>query len=143
MEDIKTSIQNTRVELVFNLDEIGISKWEDSIGRKVIIPSTMRDEKIFHGIHRGLKHISAVACILASGNHMMPFVLSSQVSDAVVWKLKIEGFQIGTEIILKKREKPYMNAELFHEHISTILLPQIAKVGSNLGLTGTSRSLDG
>jgi aspartate-semialdehyde dehydrogenase len=95
----------------------------------------MRDENIFHGIHRGLEHISVVACISASGDHMMPFVVSSQISDAVVWKFKIEGFRTGTEIILQKREKPYMNPELFHEHIPTILLPHIAKLRSNLGAT--------
>jgi hypothetical protein len=68
------------------------------------------------------------ACISASGDHIIPFVVSSQISDAFVWKSKIEGFQIGTEIIFKKREKLYMNAELFHEYMSTILLPDIAKV---------------
>jgi hypothetical protein len=90
IEDIKIHIQNACAELVFNLDEIAISEWEDRIERKVIVPSTMRDEKIFHGIHRRSKYISVVACILASGDHMIPFVVSSQVGDAVVWKFKIE-----------------------------------------------------
>jgi hypothetical protein len=49
-------------------------------------------------------------------------------------EVKIGGSRIGAEIILKKLEKPYMNAALFHEYISTILLPHIAKVRSNLGL---------
>jgi hypothetical protein len=134
IEAIKTHIQNGCAELGFNLDEIGISEWEDRLERKVIVPSTTRDKKIFHGIHRGLKHISVVAYIPAPGDHMMPFVVSSQVRDAV-WKLKIEGFRIGTEIILKKPENPYMNAELFHEYMSLILFPHSVKVRSNLGLT--------
>jgi hypothetical protein len=37
-------------------------------------------------------------------------------------------------MILKKRDKPYMNAVLFHEYISTVLLSHIAKVRSNSGL---------
>jgi hypothetical protein len=135
IKNIKTHLQNACAELVFNLNEIGISEWEDRIARKVIVPSTMRNETIFHGIHGWLKHVSVVACISASGDHMIPFVVSSQVNDALVWKLKIEGSRIGTEIILKKWEKPYMNAELFHECISTILFPHVAKVRSNLGLT--------
>jgi hypothetical protein len=36
---------------MFNLDEIGISEWEDRAERKAIVPSTMRGQKIFHGIH--------------------------------------------------------------------------------------------
>jgi hypothetical protein len=135
IEEIKTHVQNACAELVFNLDEIGISESEDRIERKVSVPSTMRDEKIFHGIHRGLKHISVAACISASGDHIISFVISSQVSDAVVWKLKIDGFRIRTQIILKKREKPYINAELCHEYILTILLQHIVKIRSNLGLT--------
>jgi mRNA-degrading endonuclease RelE of RelBE toxin-antitoxin system len=39
-----------------------------------------------------------ITCISASGDDMIPFVVSSQVRDAVVWKLKIEGFRIGAEI---------------------------------------------
>jgi hypothetical protein len=33
IEDIKTHIQNACAELVFNLDEIGMSEWEDCIER--------------------------------------------------------------------------------------------------------------
>jgi hypothetical protein len=68
IEDIKTYIPNACADLVFNLDDIGIIEWEDRIERKVIVPSIMRGEKIFHGIHRRLKHISVVACISASGD---------------------------------------------------------------------------
>jgi hypothetical protein len=103
--------------------------------RKVIVPSTMRDEKIFHGIHRVLKYISVVVCISASRDHVVPCVLSSQINDTVVWKLKSEGSRIGTESILEKREKPYTNAALFHEYTWIIFLPHIAKERSNLGLT--------
>jgi hypothetical protein len=69
----------------------------------------MREQKIFHGIRRGLKHISVTTCLLAGGGHMMPFLVSSQATDAVVRKLETEGFQIGIDMILKKRDKPYMN----------------------------------
>jgi hypothetical protein len=66
---------------------------------------------------------------------MMPFIVPFQVSNAVVWKLRTDGFRIGTETILKKQERPYMNVKLFHEYIPTILLPHIARIRSNLGLT--------
>jgi hypothetical protein len=62
---------------------------------------------------------------------MIPFLVSSQGTDAVVRKLKTEGFRIGIDMILKKRDKSYMNAVLFHEYISTVLLPYIARVRSN------------
>jgi hypothetical protein len=74
IEGIQTHVQNSCANLVFNLGEIGISGWEDRVERKVIVPSAMREQKIFHGIYRGLKHISVIACISAGGDHMILFL---------------------------------------------------------------------
>jgi hypothetical protein len=135
IEGVQTHVQNACADLVFNLDQIGISEWEDWVKRKVIVPSVMRQQKIFHGIHHGLKHISVVTCISAGGDHMISFLVSCQATEAVVVrKLKAEGFRMGIDIILEKRDKPYMNAVLFHEYISTVLLPYIARVRPNPGL---------
>jgi hypothetical protein len=134
IEGIRTHVQNACAELVFNLDKIGISEWEDRVERKMIVPSVMREQKIFYGIHRGLKHISVVTCISAGGDHVIHFLVSTQATDAVVRKLKTGGLRIGIDMIFKKRDKPYMNAVLFHEYISTVLLLHIARVQSNPGL---------
>jgi hypothetical protein len=75
-----------------------------------------------------------VTCISAGGDHTIPFLVSCQATDAVVWKLKIEAFRIGIDMTLKKRDKQYMNAVLFHEYISTVLLLYVARVRSNPGL---------
>jgi hypothetical protein len=69
-----------------------------------------REQRIFLGIQRGLKHISVVTHISGDGGHMIPLLLSSEVTDAVVRMLKSEGFRIGIDVILKKQDKPYMNA---------------------------------
>jgi hypothetical protein len=110
IEGIRTHVQNTCADLVFNLDEIGVSEWEGRAERKVIVPSAMREQKIYHRIHRGLKHISVVTCISVGGDHMIPFLVSSQATDAVVRKVKTEGFRIGIDMILKRGDKPYVDA---------------------------------
>jgi hypothetical protein len=56
-------IPGSCAELVFNLDEIGISEWEDRASRKVIVPVSMTDQTIHHGVHRNLKYISDILCI--------------------------------------------------------------------------------
>jgi hypothetical protein len=43
IEGIRTHVQNACAEFVFNLDEVGISEWEDRVERKPIIPSAMRE----------------------------------------------------------------------------------------------------
>jgi hypothetical protein len=42
--------------------------------RKVIVPSAMNGEVIYHSLHQNSKHISVVVCISAAGEHMMPFL---------------------------------------------------------------------
>jgi hypothetical protein len=59
---------------MFTLEGIGIGEWEDRAERKVIVPSAMREQKIFYGIHCRLKYISVVLCISAGGGHMIPFL---------------------------------------------------------------------
>jgi hypothetical protein len=62
---------------------------------------------------------------------MTPFVVSSQVNDRVISTLKSEGFRIGSDMILRKGDKPYTNAALFAEYVSTVFLPHIAKIRSD------------
>jgi hypothetical protein len=47
IEGIRTHAQNACADLVFNLDEIGISEWEDPVERKVVFASAMREQQIF------------------------------------------------------------------------------------------------
>jgi hypothetical protein len=91
----------------------------------------MRGKTIFHSLHRGLKHISVVVCISAGGDQMTPLIVSSQVNDRVISTLKSEGSRIGSDMILRKRDKPYMNAALFAEYVSAVFLPHIAKIRSD------------
>jgi hypothetical protein len=100
-------------ELVFNLDEVGISEWKDRAPRKVIVPVSMTDQTIHHGIHRNLKHMSVICCVSAAGESLTPFVVSSQVNDKVIETLKIEGFQMGVDMVLEQRQKRISHCNTF------------------------------
>jgi hypothetical protein len=52
---------------VFNLDELGISDWEDRKTNKVIAPAAMFGKKMHYGISRNAKHISVLAYRSAAG----------------------------------------------------------------------------
>jgi hypothetical protein len=54
-------MQGRPAELVFNLDEVGISEWEDRKTRKVIVLVSARDRVIHHKIDQALKHLSVIA----------------------------------------------------------------------------------
>jgi hypothetical protein len=81
-------VQGRPAELVFNLDEVGISDWEDRQTKKVIVPLSAREQTIHHKINRGLKHVSIIACVSAGGESLTPSVVTSQNSPAVRQALK-------------------------------------------------------
>jgi hypothetical protein len=71
-ECLRQHVQDCCADLVFNLDKVGISEWEDRVARKVIVPVSMSGQTIHHGVYRNLKHISVVCCVSTSGESMHP-----------------------------------------------------------------------
>jgi hypothetical protein len=123
-------VHGCRAELVFNLDEVGISDWEDRQSRRVIVPVSAREQTIHHKINRRLKHLSIIACVSAAGESLMPYVVTSQDSLPVREALKKHGMRLGTDLVLKHRAKPYINAEVFEEYIRMVFLPNLNELRS-------------
>jgi hypothetical protein len=130
-ECLKQHVQDCCADLVFNFDKVGISEWEDRVARKVIVPVSMAGQTIHHGVHRNLKHISVVCCVSASGESMTFCMVSSQVNDSVIERLKTEGFRMGVDLILERRQKPDMSAALFQQYATTVLIPFMNRVWTN------------
>jgi hypothetical protein len=61
------AVQGSPADLVFNLDEVGISDWEDRKPKKVVVPIIATSHSIHHRVSRNLKHISIVTCTRANG----------------------------------------------------------------------------
>jgi hypothetical protein len=76
VQDLKEDVQEYVAELVFNLDEVGISDWEDRNTKRVIIPATMCGQTIHHAISRTVKHISAIAWASAAGESLIPYIIT-------------------------------------------------------------------
>jgi hypothetical protein len=57
-QDLNDHVQGCLAELVFNLDEVGISDWEDHKIEKVIALTAMLAQTIHHGVSRNLKYLS-------------------------------------------------------------------------------------
>jgi hypothetical protein len=126
MRTMHEALQGCPTNLVFNLDEVGISDWEDRKPKKVVVPVTVAAHNIHHRISRNVKHISIVTCISAGGACLTPYVVISQDSAALHQALEATGMQIGKHLILKQRAKPYVNADLFENYVRTVFLPHLA-----------------
>jgi hypothetical protein len=98
---LKEYVQGWRTELVFNLDEVGISDWEDRKTRNIVVPATKRGQTIHHGISRNVKHISAIACVSTTEKSFIPYVIALHDFALVREQLKKHGVGFGTELALK------------------------------------------
>jgi hypothetical protein len=58
---LSSDVHNEYAEIVFNLGEIGIREWQDRTETRGSVPSTMRGQMIYHGIHGNLQNMSLVA----------------------------------------------------------------------------------
>jgi hypothetical protein len=121
-------LPGSSAELVFNLDEVAVSEWEDRTQRKVIIPASMTDQTIHHGVHRNLNYISVTCYVSAAAGSLTLFVVSSQINDKVIETLKINGFQMGMDMVLEQRQKAYVTATLFQQYVTSVLIPFIERL---------------
>jgi hypothetical protein len=104
VSNVNEDVQGCTAELVFNLDEVGISDWEDRKARKVVVSyrrpcATIRSQTIQYGISRKVKHISVIACVFAAGESLTSYILTSQDSPSVREQLKKHGVRFGLERI--------------------------------------------
>jgi hypothetical protein len=111
-----------------------------------MVPRTAALHSIHHRLSPSVKHISVVACISASGACLTPYVVTSQDSAAVRRDLEADGMQIGRHfnLILKHRDKPYVDVELFEDSLCNVFLPhsKIARLVTDLREEDAVRLMD-
>jgi hypothetical protein len=118
-------VQGMKAELVFNLDEVGVSEWEDRKDKKVVIPRILSGQTILHRASRNLKHMSVITCINAAGESLTPYIVTSQDSESLRGKLMIRGVRLGVDFVLRQRSKPYVSAVLFLEYVNNVFIPYL------------------
>jgi hypothetical protein len=91
-----------KAELVFNLDEVCMSEWEDRKEKKVIIPMTMDGQAMHHGASRSVRHIPLIAYISAGRESLTPFIVTSQFSDGIRKRLMNRGVLLGVDFVLRQ-----------------------------------------
>jgi hypothetical protein len=78
IRDLNEHVQGCVAELVFNLDEVDISEWEDRTLRKVAVPATMDGQTMHHAVSWNVKHISLIACVWAAGESLALYIAISE-----------------------------------------------------------------
>jgi hypothetical protein len=88
IQDLHEDVKGCVAELVFNLDEIGISDWEHGKTKKVIALPAMCGQTIHHGVSRNEKDISVIACLSAARESLPHDIVTSHNSPTVQEHLK-------------------------------------------------------
>jgi hypothetical protein len=83
------------VKLIFSLDEVGISDWEDQEPKKVAVPRAAGAQTIHYRISQNVKRISAVSCMSVGGACLIPYMVTSQDSVALHRSLEATAMQVG------------------------------------------------
>jgi hypothetical protein len=125
-----------KAELVFNLDEVGMSKWEDRKDKKVIVSKTMAGQTIHHRASRNVKHISIIISITAARKSVTPYIVASQDSKSFRRRLMSRGVRLGIDFVLRQQSKPYVNSTFFLEYINSILIPYFNKLRESEDFAG-------
>jgi hypothetical protein len=62
---LREHVQRMKAELIFNLDEVGVSEWADRRDKEVVIPRTISGQTMHYRASRNVKHISIITYIKA------------------------------------------------------------------------------
>jgi hypothetical protein len=133
---MKAAVHLRPSDLEFNLDEVGISDWDDRRPKWVMVPISANGETIHHGGSRNLKHVSIVTCISVGGQCLTPYMVTSQALQSLCRSLSTTRFRIGTHLFLQSGNKPYINSKLFLDCIRRVSLPCLSNLRRRPELVG-------
>jgi hypothetical protein len=102
-----------KAELVFNLDEIGISEWEDRKDKKVIVPQKMDSQMMHHRASRNVTYILIITYITAGETSLAPYIVTSQDSEPVHRRMMSRVIRLGVNFVFRQRLKSYVSGNLF------------------------------
>jgi hypothetical protein len=116
---ISEFVQGRPAELVFNLDEVGISECEDS--------KTKSDRS--HEINRKAKHVSLIVCVSAAGETLIPYMVTSQ--DLMRLREALKKRRVIRDRFTRENEgKGLRNTEVFLEYIRMVFMPNLNELRS-------------
>jgi hypothetical protein len=120
---IKEYVPLVPAELIFNLDETGLSDWEERTTKPVIIQSHASSSILHYPIDRVIRHHTLLSCVSASGDAYSPLLIAPHPKARRIFEKGIrENFDLKLEI----RQIPSVDAELFKQYIKELFLPTVA-----------------
>jgi hypothetical protein len=130
MHLLKTHVTGKVAELVFNLEELGSADWEDRKAKKMIAPTGLAKEDVYHPVSRRHRHVALLPCISAAGDALTPLLITTSPMPDTLWS---HGLRQDENALISHRSPPYITEELFYDYISTVLIPYVMAVRDRTG----------
>lgn len=111
------------LELIFNLEETGISDWEDRRSKKIVAPATLQGRDLHVAVSRKIKHETLLCTVSAAGDAYNPLLISSDEKIGQLFeKLPIRE-NVDLSVLFKR--PAYVNADIFQWYIFNKFMPVI------------------
>jgi hypothetical protein len=120
---IKKYVPLVPAELIFNLDETGLSDWEEWETKPMIIPFHTSSSILHYPIDRAIRHHTLLCCVSASGDAYSPLLIAPHPKGQRIFE---KGIRENIDLKLEIRQVPYVDAEPFNQYINKIFIPTVA-----------------
>jgi hypothetical protein len=91
----------------------------------------MSGQVIHHGVQRNLKHISIIAYLSAGRESIISYIITFHDSESFCNRLKKPRVRFGVDFLLKSRQKPYVNANIFKDYIKCVFISYLNELRSS------------
>jgi hypothetical protein len=117
---MKSVVAGKFSKLVFNLDEICSSDWDDRKAKNVFVPRSVSPDDVYHPVSRRYGHGTLLACPSAAGDTLTPMVISGAPTPDF---LGSQGLRQYEDVMSRHRQPAYVDENLFYEYISHVFVP--------------------
>jgi hypothetical protein len=109
-------------ELVFNLDETGLSDWEERKRQPVLTPAEIDGDVIHYPIDRRIRHQTLVCCISGAGDVYCPLLISSDANARSVFE---KGVRDGIDLRVEIAGSAYIMTDFFLQYLRDMPIPAV------------------
>jgi hypothetical protein len=108
-------------ELIFNMDETGLSDWEERRAKGVVVPTTLQGRRLHFGVSRKNRHETLLCTISASGDAYLPLLIAAEPRVCELFELR--PIRKNIDLSLEIRASPYVDADIFRRYIHDVFIP--------------------
>ena len=127
IQNMKQYIQGSCCELLFNLDEVGNSQWEERKIRKIVVPRSADKQCVEHKVPR-TTHMTLLGCVSVAEDALTSMLI---MKNNILNDFEKTYVHERKDLIIRQINLQYINYTLFMEYISTILIPYVNYIQQN------------